>query len=148
MADWRKLALTAFLADGKINESAVKILRKELYADKKVRHDEMQFLIELRGLALKKAKAKKEELLPSFEKLFFKAVEDSVLDNGRISEVETKFLRGALFAGGKVTGADWKFLESIKKKAKDNIHPDFTKYYNEIAAKVSKLKTAKAASKA
>jgi uncharacterized membrane protein YebE (DUF533 family) len=147
MADWRKLAIAAFLADGKIDETEVKVLRKELYADGKVRHDEMNFLIELRNLAQKKAKAKKEELLPAFQKFFFKAVEDSVLDNDRISEEETRLLRTALFVDGKVDANELKFLEGLKKKSKDNVHPEFTKFYEEITAKAAKAAKAAAAKK-
>ena len=40
----------------------------------------MKFLIELRTAAQKKAKAKKEELTPAFEKLFFKAIEEELED--------------------------------------------------------------------
>jgi hypothetical protein len=145
MADWRKVAIAAFLADGKIDETEVKVLRKELYADGKIDHDELHFLIELRTMAAKKAKAKKEELLPAFDKFFFKAVEDSVLDNDHISEEETKLLRTALFVDGKVNPSELKFLEGLKKKAKENVHPEFTKFYDEIAAKAAKAAKAAAA---
>src|ERR1700722_19596139 len=86
MADWRKLAMEAFLADGKIDETEVKILRKELWADGQIDRDEVKFLIDLRNTAQKKARG--EDLHPAFEKLFFKAIEDNVLADGKISGKE------------------------------------------------------------
>src|SRR5439155_20664759 len=74
MADWKKVALAALLADGQIDDNEVKILKKELYADGKIDKDEVEFLIELRNTAQKKAKG--AELNANFEKFFFKAVED------------------------------------------------------------------------
>src|SRR5207253_2248516 len=59
MADWRKLSLALVLADGKIDEAEVKILRRELYADGKVDREEVDYLVELRTRAQRKAKGKK-----------------------------------------------------------------------------------------
>ena len=86
MADWRKVALSAFLADGVIDDTEVKILKKELWADGKIDKDEVEFLIDLRNLAQKKAKAKKKKLKSAFEKLFFKAIEENVLADGTIDD--------------------------------------------------------------
>jgi len=41
MADWRKLALDAILADGKIDEAEVRVLKKELWADGKIDDEEV-----------------------------------------------------------------------------------------------------------
>ncbi len=140
MADWKKVAMAAILADGKIDEAEVKVLKKELYADNKIDMDEVKFLIELRNVAQKKAKAKKEELNPAFEKFFFKAIEDNVLKDGKIDEKEVKWLEEMLFADGKIDAGERKFLESLKKKAKDNVHESF----NQLYEKATKAKEAKA----
>src|SRR5437870_693721 len=100
MADWRKVALEAFLADGKVDETEVKVLKKALWADNKIDADEVKFLIELRTAAQKRAKAKKEELQPAFERLFFKALEENVLKDNKIDEAEAKWLRDAIMADG------------------------------------------------
>ena len=55
MADWRKVAMAAILADGKVDEAEVKVLKKELYEDDKIDTDEVKFLIDLRNVAQKKA---------------------------------------------------------------------------------------------
>lgn len=118
MADWRNLALDCILADGKIGDDEVRVLRKALWADGKINVDEVQFLIDLRNRAQKKAKAKKEEINASFEKLFFKAVEENVLKDGSISANETEWLRRMIFADKKVDASEAKLINSLKKKAK------------------------------
>jgi uncharacterized membrane protein YebE (DUF533 family) len=137
MADWRKVAIAAFLADGKIDEAEVKILKKELYADGKIDAAEVKFLIELRETAQKKAKTRKEEVGAAFEKLFFKAIEDNVLKDGKIDDAEAKWLRTMLFADGKIDDNEKKFLETLKKKAKTT-SASFTKLYDEAMAKAAK----------
>jgi uncharacterized membrane protein YebE (DUF533 family) len=132
MADWRKVALSAFLADGVIDEAEVKILKKELWADGKIDPDEVEFLIDLRNLAQKKAK--KEGLKPAFERLFFKAVEENVLADGSIDDAEARWLREMLFADRKIDANEKKFLARLKKTAKST-SPAFDKLYEECMAK-------------
>src|SRR6516162_1779650 len=74
MADWRKLAMQAILADGKIDDTEVKILKKEFFADNKIDDSEVKFLLELRETAQKKARARKEEPSASFDAFFFSAL--------------------------------------------------------------------------
>src|SRR4051794_17802782 len=107
MADWKKLALNSLLADGQIDENEVKILKKELYADGKIDRQELDFLIELRNQAQKKAKG---DLHPEFEKLFFKAVQDRVLNNGAINKEGATLLRQVIMADKKVDDGEKKFL--------------------------------------
>ena len=134
MADWRKVALSAFLADGVVDEAEVKILKKELWADGKIDQDEVEFLIDLRNLAQKKAKAKKKGLKPKFEKLFFKAIEENVLADGTIDDEEARWLRAMLFADKKIDANEKKFLARLKKGAKST-SPAFDKLYDECVAK-------------
>lgn len=138
MADWRKVAMAAILADGRIDETEVKILRKELYADGKIEKDEVKFLIELRNVAQKKARAKKRNLTPVFERLFFKAIEDNVLKDGRIDAAEARWLESMLFADGKIDSNEKKFLMSLKKKAKDKVHDSFNRLYEKAIKKAKK----------
>src|SRR5581483_7857111 len=106
MADFRKLALEAILADGTVDDAEVRVLQKELWADGKIDAKEVEFLIELRNSAQKKAKAKKVEVNPTFETLFFKAIEQNVLRDGRISGREANWLRKMLFADGKIDDSE------------------------------------------
>jgi uncharacterized membrane protein YebE (DUF533 family) len=134
MADWRKLAVAALLADGKIDDTEVKVLKKELWEDGKIDREEVQFLVELRNAAQKKAKARKEEVNPKFEALFFKAIEENVLADGTIDAQEAGWLREMLFADRKIDANEKKFLAKIKKAAKST-SPEFEKLYQECMAK-------------
>ncbi|HEY7156450.1 MAG TPA: hypothetical protein VH575_20955 [Gemmataceae bacterium] len=130
MADFRKLALDLILADGKIGDDEVKVLQKELWADGKIVVKEVEFLIELRNAAQKKAKAKKTTVNPKFENLFFKAIEENVLRDGRISGREAKWLRKMLFADNKIDDNEKKLLHKIKKSLTQT-SPEFDKLYHE-----------------
>src|SRR5438093_5392982 len=100
MADWRKLVVNLVLADGVIEDGEVKVLKKELYKDGVIDRKEVEFLIDLRNQAQKKAKG--EPLSATFEKFFFKAIEDNVLEDGVITGSEAKWLRTMLYADGKI----------------------------------------------
>jgi uncharacterized tellurite resistance protein B-like protein len=134
MADWRKLALEAILADGEIDDAEVRVLQKELWDDGKIDAKEVEFLIELRNTAQKKAKAKKAQVNPKFETLFFKAIEQNVLRDGRISGREAGWLRKMLFADGKIDDNEKKFLTRIKKAA-TKTSPDFDQLCQECLAR-------------
>jgi hypothetical protein len=126
MADWRKLAMAAILADGKIDNNEVKLLRKELYADKRIDSEERDFLIALRNAAQKKARGGK--LSPAFNKLFFSAIEANVLEDGRIDADEAKWLKALIFADGKVDANEKKFLGRLRKGARQT-SPEFDALY-------------------
>jgi len=130
MADFRKLAIATLLADGQIDDDEVKALRKELYEDGKIDKKEVDFLIDLRNQAQKKAKAKQAEVNPKFTALFFKAIEDNLLADGKIDTTEAKWLRTMLFADGKIDGDEKKFLARVKKAAA-KVSPEFDKLYAE-----------------
>ncbi|MGL4554472.1 MAG: hypothetical protein ACRC33_25190 [Gemmataceae bacterium] len=140
MADFRKLAIAAIMADGKVDEVEVKVLQKGLKGeDGGYDGDALKFLIDLRELAQKKAKATASTLTDSFEKFFFKVMNDVVLKDGHVSEREVKFLKEHLLADGKVDDGEWKFLEAVNKKAKSK-HASFDEMYKEIEAKRAKAK--------
>ncbi len=134
MADWRKMALAAILADGKIDENEVKLLRKELWEDGQIDADEVTFLIELRNLAQKKAKG---EVSAGFEKLFFKAITENVLKDGTVDADEARWLRTMLFADGKIDAGEYDFLKKLKKGA-TSTSPEFDALYTECVGKYEK----------
>ena len=101
MTDWKKLQ-TSILADGKIDDHEVEMIRRELYADGKIDKDEVQFLIALRNEA--------REVCPAFEELFFEAVKQNVLTDGSIDAEEAVWLREMLYADGKIDERERKFL--------------------------------------
>jgi uncharacterized membrane protein YebE (DUF533 family) len=138
MPDFRKLAAAAILADGVIDDSEVKVLTRELKeADGKIGEEGIKFLIELRDAAMKKAKAKKEEISQVFERFFFKVVTDNVLKDGKIDASEAAWLRSMLFADGKIDASEMDFLNTINKKAKTK-SPEFEALYTECETKHKK----------
>jgi uncharacterized tellurite resistance protein B-like protein len=130
MANWKKLAISTLLADGKIDDDEVKALRKELWEDGQIDQDEVRFLVELRNQAQRKAKAKKAEVNPKFMALFFKALEENVLKDGTIDAAEAGWLREMLFADGKIDADEKKFMVRLKKGAKST-SPQFNRLYDE-----------------
>jgi hypothetical protein len=115
MADFRKLSIAALLADGKIDDVEVKVIKKELYADGQIDRKEVEFLIDLRNAAQKKAAG--GTLSTAFENLFFKAISDNVLQDGVISTKEANWLRKMLFADGKIDEGEKKFMKKLKAGA-------------------------------
>jgi uncharacterized tellurite resistance protein B-like protein len=134
MADWKKVAIDAILADGQIDDAEVKMLRKHLWADGKIDMEEVEWLIQLRNTAQKKARALKKPVNPKFEQLFFKAISENVLKDGAIDAEEAKWLREMLFADRKIDPGEKKFLAKLKKAAA-KVSPAFDALYQECMGK-------------
>jgi uncharacterized tellurite resistance protein B-like protein len=122
MADWKKLAKDALLADGKIDTREVEILRKSLFADARIDKSELEFLADLR----KSAKSTVKE----FMKLFIEAVKNHMLADGVITDTEAVWLRKTIFADNKVDADEIQLLKELKQSAKQT-SPEFDKLYNE-----------------
>lgn len=118
MANWRKLAVALTVADGKIDAKETNILRKELFADKKIDREELEFLNDLRNAA--------KSYVPAFMTLFSDGVKANILADGAISDAEAKWLRKAIFADGKVDNDEKKLLKDLRAKAKKTC-PSFEK---------------------
>jgi hypothetical protein len=104
------------LADGRIDDEEVALLRHELYADGKIDKDEVEFLIALRN----EAKA----TVPGFEQLFFQALKQNVLADGTIDAEEAAWLRAMLFADGKIDDGEKTFLRELRAAAR-SVSPAF-----------------------
>jgi hypothetical protein len=143
MADWRKMAMSAILADGKVDEGEVKLLQKELKgADGKIDDEGLKFLIELRAAAHKKAKSSGEAVNAAFEKFFSKTVHDHVLKDGKVDAAGAGWLKTHLFADlKKVDDGQAAILASVHKKAKtkhadlDKLHTDYEAHRAKAAKK-------------
>jgi hypothetical protein len=122
MADWKKLAKEALLADGKIDTREVEILRRALFADDRIDKSELEFLADLR----KSAKSTVKE----FMKLFIEAVKNHILADGVITDTEAAWLRKTIFADNKVDADEIQLLKELKQSAKKT-SPEFDKLYNE-----------------
>ncbi len=141
--DWKKLAMEAILADGKVDAAEVKILKKALTGEGgKIDDEGVQFLVALRAAAAKKAKAASEELSPDFEKFFSKTISENVLKEGKIDAGQTKWARETLFPGGKVDASHHGLFSDLNKKAKEK-HPEWEALHKEVETKHAKANKGK-----
>ncbi len=126
MADWRRLARAILLAGGHIGDRKVAILRKELFADRRIDQSELAFLFEAKRGAYK--------AVPAFQSLLNEAVRTTILADGSISAGEVEWLRGYILADGKVDADEKKLLRELKLLA-DRVCPEFQALYDECMAK-------------
>jgi hypothetical protein len=121
-----------FLADGvKHLGQKLKALKRELTEGEGLDLDEIRFLMDLRTLAGKRAKAKKVPLDPAFDATFFKLLYDELMRDGTIDRADAGWLREVLFADGKIDKNEKEFLKKLKKAAKDKTSPEFETLYEE-----------------
>ncbi|MGL4550198.1 MAG: hypothetical protein ACRC33_03335 [Gemmataceae bacterium] len=125
MADWRRLAMSALLADGGIDEREVGILRKAFFADRRIDRAEMEFLLEARRRA--------GSCAPSFEKLLFEALRTVILADDAITAEETQWISEFLLADGKVDAAEKNWLKELKCLA-GRVCPEFQALYDRCMA--------------
>ena len=131
MADYRKLAIQIIAADGKVDSSELKLLKKALYADGKVSHEEVTFLADLRAALLKKAKKASSK----FDAFYLKALAESFLGNGVISDDEVVMIGKFVMDDKSIkNSAKTKFLDGLKQKA-TMLAPDFDKLYDGLKKK-------------
>lgn len=131
MADYRKLAIQLIAADGKIDGSEIKLLKKALYDDGKISHEEVTFLAELRAALVKKAK----KTSAKFDSFYLKALAESFLGDGVISANEVTMIGKFVVEENSIkNGAKKKFLDGLKAKA-TTIAPDFDKLYEGLKKK-------------
>ena len=102
------MALT--VADGKIDAKETNIPRKQLFSDKKIDREELEFLNDLRNAA--------KSYVPAFMTLFSDGVKANILADGVISEPEVRWLRKAIVADGKVDADEKKLLKELRAKAR------------------------------
>ena len=121
MTDLAKLK-SEILADGKIDDPEVEIIRRTIYSDGVIDKEEVEFLVALRN----EAKA----VCPAFEDLFFEAVKQNVLADGSIDKDEADWLRRMLYADGKIDEGEKKFLGELRRSAK-KVSPEFQRLCDE-----------------
>jgi hypothetical protein len=132
MVDFRTLAVELSMADGKIDEPEVKVLRKHLADDGVIQQKELIFLTEIRAMAQRKLKS---GVSAAFEKFFFDAFLVALTANKTISKKEVALLRTSVFTNKKADASEKAFLQKLKAKAvKDGIKLDatFDKLYAEV----------------
>jgi len=122
MADWRKLAKSLALADGRIDEKETKIIKDELLADGAISKSELEFILDIRNSA--------DSCVQSFHNFVHSVVKKVILADGDISAKEAAWLKKYLFADGKLDEGEKKLLQDLKTEAKA-VSPEFKALYDE-----------------
>lgn len=110
MADWRKLAKSLALADGRIDTKEATIIKNEIWADGRLDKSELEFLLDLKKGAT--------SVVREFNTMLFAALKAAVLADGDISAKEAGWLRKFLYADGKIDDDEKRFLQELKSSAK------------------------------
>lgn len=111
------------LADGKVDGREIDALTDLLYADGWIDRAEAEFLIELHKRV--------ERVTPGFEKFFYQAIKDHVLNDGKIDAEEANWLRRMITADGKVDDREKKLLRELRGEATE-VCPEFEALYAEF----------------
>lgn len=99
------------LAKGFVDSNHLVSLRLKLYSGGAVGLAAADFLVELHKHV--------QHNNPAFEHLYYRAMKDHVLVNGRIEAVETAWLRPVLFADGDIKDEERKWLHELKDEAEN-----------------------------
>jgi uncharacterized tellurite resistance protein B-like protein len=122
MADWKKILKDVLLADGVIDAAETAFLKHEILADGIVDQEELDFLVDLRNAA--------KSTSPEFENFFFEALKRNILEDRVVDPAEAKKLREIIFADGVVDDNEKRFLQDLKKNAKETCS-EFDALYTE-----------------
>jgi hypothetical protein len=110
------------LARGRVDSDHLEKLHQRLYARGKVGREEADFLVGLHKSL--------QHPNPGFEQLFYNAIKDHILADGRIYGEEVTWLRGIMLRGGKITDEERKFLHELKGEAAQMSH-EFETFFDE-----------------
>jgi len=104
------------LADRKICEAEVPLIRERVYADGQTNLDDVKLLIELYCEA--------DSRCAAFDEFFFEVLEDVLLEDGEIQPSEQFYLLKMLYSDREIRQPERQFLQNIRQRVK-NCPPDF-----------------------
>ena len=107
MASLRELQ-SALLEDGRITEPEVEVIRECIHRDGRLDMEDMKFLVELLSGA--------REVCPAFDELFFPALKQIILEDGRINQAEQFYLLKMLYSDGQVRPSEKQFLRELREE--------------------------------
>ena len=107
---------TELLQDGKITDREVEVIREYLQDHGCLDMADVKFLVELLSDA--------REVSPAFDELFFPALKEVLLADGRIGVDEQFYLLKMLYSDGNVRESEKQFLLELLREAKE-ITPEF-----------------------
>ena len=101
--------LADMLADRKIDEAEVPVIREYLYRDGPLDLDDMKLLVELYCAA--------KEYCPAFEDLFFEVLEKVMLADGQVGPSEQFYLLKMLYSDRQIREREKEFLHRLRRLA-------------------------------
>ena len=99
------------LSDGRITNDEVEVIVDYIRRDGQLDLDDMKFLVELLSDAV--------EVCPAFDALFFPALKNIVLADGRIGQDEQFYLLKMLYSDGHIRDSEKQFLMELRQEATD-----------------------------
>ncbi len=99
------------LSDRRITDTDVKIIRRYIQEDGKLDLDDVKFLVGLLSEA--------DEVCPAFDELFFPALKEVILADGRIAPDEQFYLLKMLYSNGHIRESEKQFLLEIQREAEE-----------------------------
>lgn len=113
------------LAVGKdlwINQADAARIRDCLPADASTSLDDLKVLIEMRAEA--------RAVCPEFDALFFPALKQHLLSDGRVSPEEQILLLRMLYGGGGIDDAERRFIQELRQELTE-VSPEFEALYRD-----------------
>jgi uncharacterized tellurite resistance protein B-like protein len=104
------------LRDGKITDGEVELIRQYIDENGSLDLDDVKFLVELLSNA--------REVPPAFDALFFPALKEVLLADGRIGMDEQFYLLKMLYSDGNVRESEKQFLRELRREAQETT-PEF-----------------------
>ena len=104
------------LADDKIDEAEVELIRQHVHEDGRLDLDDVAFLVELYCSAKEKCSA--------FDDLFFDVLKKAILDDGQILMSEHFYLLKMLYSDHEIRPRELQLLRELKEEAKQT-SPEF-----------------------
>ena len=99
------------LHDRRITDNDVNVIRRYVEEDGKLDLDDVKFLVGLLSEA--------DEVCPAFDELFFPALKEVILADGRIAPDEIFYLLKMLYSDGHIRESEKQFLLELKREAKE-----------------------------
>jgi hypothetical protein len=104
------------LRDRKITDDEVELIRDYIHEDGKLDLEDVRLLVELWSEAV--------EISPAFDELFFPALKEVILADGRVGLDEQFYLLKMLYSDGHISDRERRFLEELRRDARE-VTPEF-----------------------
>ncbi|MHC4402893.1 MAG: tellurite resistance TerB family protein [Planctomycetota bacterium] len=104
------------LKDRRITDDEVEVIRNYIHEDGKLDLDDVKFLVGLLSDA--------DEVSPAFDELFFPALKEVLLADGRVGIDEQFYLLKMLYSDGHIRDSEKQFLLELRREV-EQVTPEF-----------------------